>query len=82
MLDTYGDVGYVPISWYRAAAIISHPEDLDIVPMPSAATGLTVREYQTQLARALPPGARRVFAAPSTTAQSTTTIVELMHRTA
>ena len=47
VLDTYGDVGYVPISWYWPRAL-DHPEDLDIVPKPGAGNRLTVREYQTR----------------------------------
>jgi murein DD-endopeptidase MepM/ murein hydrolase activator NlpD len=47
VLETYGDVGYVPISWYWPRAL-DHPEDLDIIPKPGAGNRLTVREYQTR----------------------------------
>lgn len=79
VLDTYGDVGYVPISWYWPRAI-SHPEDLDIVPMPGAGNRLTVREYQTRwlelyhqkLTAALAVPATTVGASPTTEMTPTT----------
>jgi murein DD-endopeptidase MepM/ murein hydrolase activator NlpD len=50
VLDRYGDVGAVPITWYWPRAL-EHPADLDIVPMPGAGNTLTVREYQTRWLR-------------------------------
>ena len=71
VLDTYGDVGYVPISWYWPRAI-DHPEDLDIVPKPSAGNRLTVREYQTRWLELYHQKLTAALGAPSTTAGSTT----------
>ncbi len=40
-----GSVADIPVAWYWPRAL-SHPEDLDIVPLPSAGNRLTVRQYQ------------------------------------
>lgn len=47
-LDRYDqDVSMVPVMWYYPKAA-SHPELMDIVPVPQAGNVLTVREYQSR----------------------------------
>ena len=68
ILDRYGDVGAIPITWYWPRAL-DHPEDLDIIPMPKAGNTLTVRQYQTRWLTLY----RQKLAAAGGTPTSTTT---------